>query len=90
MLHSTGIDNEHLWRISMISSSVKKHRVSISCPKCRHEVKNTLGYFTSHKKVLCPGCGVESTIDSTQFESEMKKVDKLISDFSRDISSKFR
>ena len=70
----------------MISSSVKKQQVTISCPKCGHEIRNTLGHFTSHNNVLCAGCGVEITIDSTQFNSEMKKIDKLISDFGKDIS----
>jgi Zn finger protein HypA/HybF involved in hydrogenase expression len=40
--------------------------IDIACPKCGHEIKQTVGWLHTYDEVGCPRCRKRFRVDSTQ------------------------
>ncbi|KFJ08853.1 hypothetical protein DR66_5973 [Delftia acidovorans] len=57
--------------------------ITINCPKCRRERRETIGKLRLNPKLTCQGCGTTLDIDARSLDSSMKKVDKSLADLKR-------
>ena len=60
--------------------------IELSCPGCGHKMTKTLGWITSHKELVCTGCGETITLETDQLARDLKKVDKLLDSFPKQIT----
>jgi hypothetical protein len=61
----------------------EKAEIPIPCD-CGRKTKKTVAWLKTHKDFTC-GCGRRIEVDASQFNREMKKVDKAIDDFKRSL-----
>ena len=62
--------------------------IDLNCPGCGHKMTKTLGWITSHKQMLCSGCGETIHLDTDQLARDFKKLDKILDDFPKEIRIK--
>lgn len=60
-----------------------KSEIAIPC-ECGRRTKKTVSWISSNNRFTC-GCGRTIEIDASQFNQEMKKVNKAFSDLRRTI-----
>jgi transcription elongation factor Elf1 len=55
--------------------------VTFKCPKCGHEIRETIGWLKSHESMSCSGCGATIHLDTKELVSGAEKAEKAINDF---------
>jgi len=45
---------------------VESHEVRFQCPKCGHDLKQTIGRLKANEHMTCPGCGIGINIDTNR------------------------
>lgn len=63
--------------------------IDIPCPGCGHKTAQKFGWLKTHDQFTCAGCGNTVTVETEQFRSALKRVDKAIADLTRHFG-KFR
>lgn len=58
--------------------------IDIPCEECRRKTKKSIGWIKSHNKLVC-GCGAEIVLDTSQFKSEIAKVERSLSSLQRSL-----
>jgi hypothetical protein len=53
----------------------------IPCPKCGHEIKETLAGLEKNPDLTCPSCGTSFAVNADDFKRGLERADKLVSDF---------
>lgn len=56
--------------------------VNITCPKCDHKYKKTIGWLKANDHILCV-CGVDIRFDKSKFTAPLQEVDKAFDDMKR-------
>lgn len=56
--------------------------IEIPCSNCSRKTKKTVAWLKNNKALVC-GCGTRIEIDASQFNREMKKVQKSVDDLKR-------
>lgn len=52
--------------------------IEIPCGNCGRKVKKTVAWLKRNKKLVCAGCGIETTLETKKFLAGIKQVsDKL-------------
>ncbi|MBL8883815.1 MAG: hypothetical protein JNL45_12270 [Hyphomicrobium sp.] len=59
-----------------------KAEIPIECSNCGRKTKKTVAWLKNNKAFTC-GCGTRISINASQFNREMKKVDKSVDEFKR-------
>jgi len=60
--------------------------IEFECPKCTHKIQKTIGWLTSHKNMICDGCGVTINLNMNDLSAGMKKIDDAIDRIPKDIN----
>jgi transposase-like protein len=60
--------------------------IELSCPGCKHKMTKTLGWITSHNQFVCTGCNQTITLETDQLARDLKKVDKILDSFPKEIT----
>ena len=58
------------------------------CGKCGHEFRETLRRLEQNPKLTCPSCGTINQFNADDLSAKLKEVDRIMSDFSKKISTK--
>jgi predicted RNA-binding Zn-ribbon protein involved in translation (DUF1610 family) len=55
---------------------VDAHVVRFQCPKCGHELEQTIARLKSSDYMQCPGCGVGINIDTNRLANTAEDIQK--------------
>jgi hypothetical protein len=67
-----------------VSGLLDQAPLELDCPSCRGKVKTTIGAARRSPKLRCPN-GHEIQVDASQFDREVKKVDRSLGDFEKSL-----
>lgn len=67
-----------------MSGLLDRAPLEIDCPSCGRKVKTTVGSARRSPKLRCPS-GHEIEVDASQFDRELKKVDRSFADLERSL-----
>lgn len=48
--------------------AVDLHEISFQCPRCGHDLHETIGRLKSNKRMVCQDCGVGISFDTDKLE----------------------
>jgi transcription elongation factor Elf1 len=68
---------------------IDAHVVRFQCPKCGHDLEQTIGQIKSSAHMRCPGCGVGINIDVNRLSSAADEIQKAIEKVPPEITIKF-
>ena len=71
----------------MTESRYDQYELPLTCPRCGHETKKTIGWMKRHRQFACQ-CGV--IFDSEELVRGFEKVGRSIDQFKRNIRRKNR
>jgi ribosomal protein S27E len=60
--------------------------VDLSCPGCGNKMPKTLGWITSHKEIVCSGCGETIHLEADQLSRSLKELNKTLDRFPKQIT----
>jgi predicted RNA-binding Zn-ribbon protein involved in translation (DUF1610 family) len=63
--------------------------VKFQCPKCGHELEQTIARLNSCDHMRCPGCGVGINIDADRLSSVADENQKAVKKVPPEITVKF-
>lgn len=65
-----------------MSGFLDKTPLELDCPSCGRKVKTTIGAARRSPTLRCPS-GHQIEVDASQFDRELKQVDRSFADFER-------
>jgi predicted RNA-binding Zn-ribbon protein involved in translation (DUF1610 family) len=68
---------------------VESHEVRFQCPKCGHDLKQTIGRLKANEHMTCPGCGIGINIDTNRLAKAAEEIQKAIEKVPPEITIKF-
>jgi len=63
--------------------------VRFQCPKCGHELEQSIGRLKLSEHMRCPGCGVGINIDTNRLANAADEIQKAIDKVPSEITIKF-
>jgi transcription elongation factor Elf1 len=70
-------------------TSVDAHVIKFQCPKCGHELEQSIGDLKSSEQMRCRGCGVGINIDTNRLASAVEEMQKATQKVPPEITIKF-
>lgn len=70
-------------------TSVDAHVIRFQCPKCGHELEQTIGQLKASEHMQCPGCGVGINIDTNRLANAADEIQQAIDKVPSEITIKF-
>ncbi len=68
---------------------VEFHEVRFQCPKCGHDLKQTIGRLKASEHMTCPGCNVGINIDTNRLAKATEEIQRAIEKSPPEITIKF-
>ena len=65
-----------------MSGFLDSAEIEIPCQKCGSKTKKSIGWVRAHSEFTC-ACGATTTLDASQFKSEIAKVERSLADLQR-------
>jgi transcription elongation factor Elf1 len=65
------------------------HEISFQCPRCGHDLKQTIGRLKASERMTCPGCRVGINIDTDRLAKAAEEIQKAIQKIPPEITIKF-
>jgi predicted RNA-binding Zn-ribbon protein involved in translation (DUF1610 family) len=59
-----------------LMARIDSHEIRFQCPKCGHDLKQTIGRLKANERMTCPGCGVGINIDSDRLAKATEEIEK--------------
>ncbi len=60
--------------------------IAIPCAKCGHQTQKSIAWLKANAQFVCAGCGQVIRLESEELLRGIKKAEKSIADFVRDVS----
>ena len=73
----------------MTMTGVDAHVVRFQCPKCGHELGQTIGNLKLGKHMQCPECGIGINIDTRRLANAAEEIRRAIDKVPPEITIKF-
>jgi predicted RNA-binding Zn-ribbon protein involved in translation (DUF1610 family) len=70
-------------------TSVDANVIRFQCPKCGHELEQSIGDLKASEHMRCPGCGVGINIDTNRLASAVEEMQKATQKIPPEITIKF-
>jgi hypothetical protein len=70
-------------------TGVDAHVVGFQCPKCGHELEQSIGLLKSSERMQCPGCAIAINIDTDRSANAAEKIRSAIRKVPPEIIIKF-
>jgi hypothetical protein len=84
------------WRIASLTNGrlfsmacADFHEIKFQCPKCGHELRQTIGRLKASEHMICPGCGIGINIDTNRLANATEEIQKAIGKVPPEITIKF-
>lgn len=68
--------------------SLDAQQITMTCPQCGKQLKDTLGRLKRHKRVTCPQCG-PIAVDTTQVQRIERDISQQLAKIGGKIGIKF-
>ena len=65
------------------------HEIRFQCPKCGHELRQTIGRLKTSEHMICPGCHIGINIDTNRLANAAEEIQKAIEKIPPEITIKF-
>jgi predicted RNA-binding Zn-ribbon protein involved in translation (DUF1610 family) len=63
--------------------------IRFQCPKCGHDLEQTIAQLKSSERMRCPGCGVGINIDTNRLANAADEIQKAIEKVPPEITIRF-
>ncbi len=68
---------------------VDAHQIRFQCPKCGHDLEQTLRWLKMNKHMTCSGCGVGINIDTDRLSKAVAEIQRALDKVPPEITIKF-
>ena len=68
---------------------VDAHEIRSQCPKCGHELKQSIGRLKAAERMICPGCDIGINIDTDRLSKAAEEIEKAVAKTPSEITIKF-
>jgi transcription elongation factor Elf1 len=65
------------------------HVIKFQCPRCGHELEQTIRRLKSSDHMSCPGCGVGINVDTDRLANAAEEMQRAIDKVPPEITIKF-
>jgi predicted RNA-binding Zn-ribbon protein involved in translation (DUF1610 family) len=72
-----------------LTANIDGHVVKFQCPRCGHELEQSIGRLKSGEHMRCPGCGIGISIDTNRLADAVEEIRKAIEKEPSEIIIKF-
>jgi len=69
--------------------NVDANVISFQCPKCGHELQQTIGLLKSNQRLVCHGCGVGISFDTAKLAKATESLLEALEAVPNEITIKF-
>ena len=70
-------------------TDVDAHAVRFQCPKCGHDLRQTIGRLKTNDHMICPGCRIGINIDTNRLANAAEEIQNAIEKIPAEITIKF-
>lgn len=67
-----------------------KVQLQFTCLHCGEKIPETIGRLKENPNLTCPACGKVNVVNSTELDKGIKSAEKMLKDFGRGLSGKFK
>ncbi|RLK45965.1 hypothetical protein [Cupriavidus plantarum] len=64
--------------------------IDLPCPKCGHEIQETIGRLKNDPDLICPACKTVIAIDAAQLRGGMDEAQQSLDDLERTFRDAFK
>lgn len=64
--------------------------IGLPCPKCGHEIQETIGRLKNDPDITCPACNTVIGIDAAQLRGGLEEAEESLSDLERTLRNAFK
>jgi transcription elongation factor Elf1 len=83
-------DNERRGDIGAVTmADVESHLIRFQCPKCGHELEQSIGTLKLSGHMMCTGCGVGINIDAAKLSNAAEEMLRAMEKVPPEITIKF-
>lgn len=68
-------------------TTLDTHEISLTCPKCGHETKKSVGWLKANNKFTCGGCNSAVNLDTDKLLGSVRESEALLGGFGNRIKS---
>jgi hypothetical protein len=72
-----------------LMARIDAHEIRFQCPKCGHELKQTIRRLKANEHMTCPGCSIGINIDTDRLAKATEEIQKAIEKMPPEITIKF-
>ena len=69
--------------------NVDANVISFQCPKCGHDLQQTIGLLKSNQRLVCAGCGVGISFDTAKIAQAAAILQEALEVVPNEITIKF-
>jgi transcription elongation factor Elf1 len=70
-------------------TNIDAHVIKFQCPKCGHDLEQSIGRLKSGEHIQCPGCGIGINIDTNRLANAAAEMHKALEKVPPEITIKF-
>ena len=70
-------------------TDVDTREIRFPCPKCGHDLKQTISLLKANEHMTCSGCGIGINIDTDRLAKAAEEIQKAIDKSPPEITIKF-
>ncbi len=70
-------------------AGVEAYEIRFQCPKCGHDLRQTIGRLKANEHMTCSGCGIGINIDTDRLAKATEEIQKAIEKVPPEITIKF-
>lgn len=70
-------------------ADVDSNEIRFQCPKCGHDLKQTIGRLKANEHMICSECGIGINIDTNKLASAAEEIRRAIEKIPAEITIKF-
>ena len=70
-------------------ANVESHLIRFQCPKCGHELQQSIAALKLSGRIVCAGCGIGINIDASRVSNAAEEMLRAIEKVPPEISIKF-
>ena len=69
--------------------NVDANVISFQCPKCGHDLEQTIGLLKTNQRLVCTGCGVGISFDTAKLAKATENLQEALEAVPNEISIRF-
>jgi transcription elongation factor Elf1 len=69
--------------------NVEANVISFQCPKCGHDLRQTIGLLKRNQRLVCAGCGVGISFDTAKLAQAAEILQEALAVVPNEITIKF-